>query len=202
MPNFSNTSAPRDFNDLIPKGTVAPMYLRIKRGGYGDGGLLTSTTTNKGRSAYLDTEITIISGPYKGRKLWIRLTVEGENHAAAIANSHDLLGSVLRSGHNLSSTETNPEALGKLDNVPYGNFDGWHFNGKVGVEKGKPKDDGSGEKWPDKNTLASGVTKDMPGWPGPVEQSPLPDSGVAPVTLRATPPVSPAPIVPPPWALR
>ena len=199
MPNFSNTSAPRDFSDLIPKGTVAPMYARIKRGGYGDHGLLTLASTEKGQSAYLHLEITIADGSHKGRKFWTRLTVEGANHSAAIANSRDLLGSILRSGHNLSSTDVSPEALRKLDNVSYENFHGWHFIGKVGVERGKSKDDGSGEKWPDKNTLLSGVTKDMPGWPGPVEQGPLPDGGASP-SAPPFPPVPPAPIARPPWA--
>ena len=83
MPNFSNTSAPRDFSDLIPKGTVAPMYARIKRGGYGDHGLLTLASTEKGQSAYLHLEITIADGSHKGRKFWTRLTVEGANHSAA-----------------------------------------------------------------------------------------------------------------------
>jgi hypothetical protein len=200
MPNFSNTSTPRGFGDLIPKGTIAPMNARIKRGGYGDGGLLTSTTTYKGRSAYLDIEITLTDDPYKGRKLWTRLTVEGENHHAAAANSRDLLGSVLRSGHNLSSTDMSPEALGKLDNVSYETFDGWRFTGKIGVERGKLKDDGSGEKWPDKNILVSGVTKDMPGWPGPVEQGPAPDRDPSPATPASTPVVPAASIPRPSWA--
>ena len=81
MPNFSNTSAPRDFSDLIPKGTVAPMYARIKRGGYGDHGLLTLASTEKGQSAYLHLEITIADGSHKGRKFWTRLTVEGAKTA-------------------------------------------------------------------------------------------------------------------------
>jgi hypothetical protein len=203
MPNFSNTSAPRDFSDLIPKGTVAPMYVRTKRGGHGDRGLLTSASTEKGQSAYLHIEITITDGPYKGCRLWTRLTVEGANHSAAIANSHDLLGSILRSGHNLPSTDMRPEALAKLNDVSYEIFDGWRFIGKVGVERGKVKNDGSGEKWADKNILVAGVTKDMPVWPGPVEQGPLtdgPDRGLSPVAPGPNPPVPPSSIARPSWA--
>jgi hypothetical protein len=169
MPDFSNASIPKEFGELIPKGTIAPMFARIKRGAYGEAGLLTPASTEKGRSAYLHLEVTLTGGDHKGRKLWTRLTVEGDNHAAAIERSFDLLGSMLRSAFNLAMSDASPETQGKL-NVGFEVFDALHFYGKIGVDRGKLSNDGSGGRWPDQNTLIAGVTKDMPGWPGPVAQ--------------------------------
>jgi hypothetical protein len=194
MPNFSNTSAPREFGELIPKGTIAPMVSRVKRGNYGEGGWLTFANTEKGKSAHLSVEVTVTGGPHKDHKLWARLTVEGSNHSAAIANSFDLLGSILRSGFNFAMSDTSSEALAKLD-VGYEAFDGLHFYGKVGLAKGKLANDGSGERWPDKNNIVSGVTKDMSDWPGPIAQDPGfggPSS--------STPSAPAAPIARPSWA--
>jgi hypothetical protein len=188
MPDFGNTSAPRDFGELIPKGTVAPVQLRIKRGGHGEGGLLTATSTEKGDSAYLHVEATILDGAHKGRKLWGRYTVEGANHASAIGPSYDLLGSLLRSARNLTMADRSPEALAKL-NAGFKTFDGLCCVVRVGVEKGKLKSDGSGESWPDKNTIASGVCRGDAGWPGPIEQKPL-DDDLSPV-MGGAPPAPP-----------
>ena len=193
MPDFSNASMPKEFGKLIPKGVIAPMFARIKRGACGDAGLLTSARTEKGRSAHLHLEVTLTGGDHKGGNLSIRLTVEGDNHAAAIANSFDLLGSILRSAFNLTMSDTSPEAQTKL-NAGFEVFDGLHFYGKIGVERGKLTNDGSGERWPDKNTLTTGVTKDMPGWPGPIAQDVGFTAGPSPTTASASS------VPPPSWA--
>jgi hypothetical protein len=115
--DFTKGQTPREFDDApIPKGVVAPMQARVKRGNCGDGGWLTPAATEKGKSAYLHLEITVTDGPYKGRKLWPRPTVEGdgEGHAEAAERSLNLLTSVLRSGHNLSSKDDSDDARAKL----------------------------------------------------------------------------------------
>ena len=43
-------------------------------------------------------------------------------------------------------------------------FDGLTFMARIGIEKGKPKKDGSGENFPDKNIIASVITPDRKGW--------------------------------------
>ena len=192
MPDFSNASMPKEFGELIRKGVIAPMFARIKRGAYGEAGLLTPASTEKGRSAYLHLEVTLTGGDHKGGNLSIRLTVEGDNHAAAIANSFDLLGSILRSAFNLAMSDTSPEAQAKL-NAGFEVFDGLHFYGKIGVERGKLTNDGSGERWPDKNTLTTGVTKDMSGWPGPIAQEVGFTAGPSPATPSAPPASRPRP---------
>ena len=85
-------------------------------------------------------------------------------------------------------------------------FDGLMFIAKIGVEKGKPKNDGSGENYADKNVLAAVITPDKAGW-HPVTQAPPFDSGggngaAAPGSSppSGAPPSGNPPITPPEWA--
>ena len=50
-------------------------------------------------------------------------------------------------------------------------FEGMCFMVKIGVEKGEPKNDGSGGNYADKNCIGLVITKDKQGW-RPVEQDP------------------------------
>jgi hypothetical protein len=77
---------------------------------------------------------------------------------------------------------------------------------KIGVEKGKPKNDGSGENYADKNVLAAVITPDKAGW-HPVTQVPSVNGGgngsaAAPGSPSSSgaPPSGNPPIPPPNWA--
>jgi len=82
-------------------------------------------------------------------------------------------------------------------------FDGLVFIARIGLRKGEPKKDGSGN-WPDKNFLAAAISPDHREW-HPVEQ-PLPFNGggaaAAPASTASAdaPPAGAAPIQPPKWA--
>src|SRR5262249_59310446 len=70
----------------------------------------------------------------------------------------------------LKPNDTSPQAR-VARNVSLKDFEGKTFIAKIGVEKGGPKNDGSGENWPDKNVLAGVITPDKKDW-HPVEQPP------------------------------
>jgi hypothetical protein len=192
--DLSKTSTPRDFGAVIPAETVVPMQIRIKPGGHGENGLLTAADTDKGRSAYLHLEFIITAGAYKDRKIWTRSTVEGDNHATAIEITSDFLGSLARSAYNFSAKDEGPEVEAKLKDFDLYMFDGLRVIGKVGVERGKT--DKAGEKWPDKNSVVAGITKDRKEWAkwGPVVQD-LNDN----IAGAMASPTAPSPIDPPPW---
>ena len=86
----------------------------------------------------------------------------------------------------------------------YKELEGLNFLGKIGIEKGAPKNDGSGENWPDKNILAAIITPDRREW-HPVTQPP-PFNGGGPATSgsaapsSSAPPTSTPPITRPGWA--
>jgi hypothetical protein len=136
-------------------------------------------------------------GPHKDRKIWTRSTVEADNHATAIEITTDFLGSLARSAFNFSATEAGLEIDAKLKSFDFPAFDGLRVIGKVGVERGKL--DEAGEKWPDKNTVVAGVTKDKAkDWApwGPVVQDDLNDN----IAGTVASPTASSSIDPPPWA--
>jgi hypothetical protein len=196
--DLSKTSTPFDPGALIPSGATAPMQIFVKPGGHGENGLLTAAETKKGRSAYLHLEFVVTAGPHKGRKLWKRSTVEGDDHAAAAAITFDLLGSLARSAYNSAATDTGPEVDARLGAFDYATLNKLRVIGKIGVERGGTNET-TGEKYPDRNTVVSGVSKDAKEWAqwGAVAQDV--DDGLAGAVPSASgPPVSSGD--PPPWA--
>ena len=79
--------------------------------------------------------------------------------------------------------------------VELNDFNGVRFIAKIGVEKGKPKNDGSGESYADRNFLAAVVTPDKKDWHA-VEQMQQPAGQASPTTSPSTL----APIAKPVWA--
>jgi hypothetical protein len=86
----------------------------------------------------------------------------------------------------------------------YKELEGLNFLAKIGIEKGAPKNDGSGENWPDKNILAGIITPGRREY-HPVVQPP-PFNGGGPATSGSAAPsgsapsTSTPPITRPGWA--
>jgi len=76
-------------------------------------------------------------------------------------------------------------------------FDGKNFIAKIGIEKGGPRKDGSGN-YADKNVLAGVITPDKTDW-HPFEQPPPFDGGGSDPT-GSTPSTPAAPVERPDWA--
>jgi hypothetical protein len=66
------------------------------------------------------------------------------------------------------------------------------FIARIGIEKGQAKNNGTGENYPDKNTIAQIITPDKKGWHA-VEQAP-------PGPKSSSPADAPAVITKPAWA--
>jgi len=196
--DYSTAPPPRDL-ELIPHGTVATCILHLRPGGAGEGGLL--KRSKDGGCEMLDCEFTVVDGLYKGRKFWEYFVVKGttSGHAQAIEVSHSALKAVLDSALGLKPDDMSPQARAART-VDYKDFEGKAFIGKIGIEKGKPKNDGSGESWADKNILAAVITPDKREW-HPVEPPPPFNSGGGSAAASpASPSSSAPPIVRPGWA--
>jgi hypothetical protein len=176
--DYSNAPPPRDF-EPIPAGTVATTVLHIVSGNAGENGLL--TRSQDGGCEMLVAELTIIDGNYKGRKVWERYILAGTRpgHAQATDISRGVLKAILDATRGLKPDDMS-DAARAARTVELGAFEGATFLAKLGIEKGKAKNDGSGENWPDKNTLAAVITPGMKEW-RPIEQPP-PFEGGAPVS--------------------
>jgi hypothetical protein len=182
--------------ELIPHGTVATLSLKIRAGGAGEGGLLKRSA--KGDCEMLDLEFAVVDGPYVRRKFWEYLILAGttDGHAKAAKVSRGTLRAIIESAKGIKPEDVSPQAR-QARTVELKDIDGMTFVAKIGVEKGKPRNDGSGENYADKNILAAVVTPDKKDW-HPVEQPPPFDSGSG-GSGGATPPAS-TPIAKPAWA--
>jgi hypothetical protein len=149
----------------------------------------------------LSCEFVVVDGPYSRRKFWANLVLEGTTagHAQAAEISRGILRNILESARNIRPDDMSDQArarrmasLKDFDNIP--------FIARIGVEKGKPKNDGSGENYPDRNVLAGIITPDKKEW-HPVEQPPPFDGGGAGAAASPPPSATPAPgIAKPSWA--
>ena len=194
--DYSDAPPARDL-ELIPHGTTATLVLHPRPGGVGEDGML--KRTRAGDAEMLDCELVVADGPHAKRKFWERWilsgTTAGQAQAAEIARS--TLKAILDSAFGLKPDDVSPQARAART-VSLKQFEGMTFIGKIGIEKGKPKNDGSGENWPDKNILAGVITKDKKDW-HPVEQPP-PFNGGGGVASSSTPPNAAPPIRRPGWA--
>jgi hypothetical protein len=194
--DYTDAPPPRDM-EPIPHGTIATLVLHIRPGGVGEDGML--KRSKAGDAEMLVCEFTLADGTHKGRKVFEHLLLEGTTagQAQAVEISRSKLRAILDSALGLKPDDISPQARAART-VSLKQFEGMTFMGKIGVEKGKPKNDGTGESWPDKNILAAVITPDKKEW-RPSEQPPPFNggSGGAPSSVPSTPA---APIGRPEWA--
>jgi len=194
---YDYTDAPpvRDL-ELIPHGTIATLVLHVRPGGVGEDGML--KRTRAGDAEMLDCELAIADGPHTKRKFWERWivsgTTAGQAQAAEIARS--TLRAILDSAFGLKPDDISPQARAART-VSLKQFEGVSFIGKIGIEKGRPKNDGSGENWPDKNILLAVITPDKKDW-HPLEQAPPFNGGGG--GAQTAPSNAAPPIARPGWA--
>jgi hypothetical protein len=193
--DYTDAPPPRDM-EPIPHGTIATLVLHIRPGGVGEDGML--KRSKAGDAEMLDAELTIADGPYKGRKCWAYWILAGttDGHAKSADINRGTLKAILDSALGLKPDDVSPQARAART-VSLKQFEGMTFIGKIGIEKGKPKNDGTGESWPDKNILAAVMTPDKKEW-HPSEQPP-PFNGGGSGAQAASPSAAP-PIERPGWA--
>ena len=193
---YDYSDAPPSQFEVIPHGTTATCVLHIRPGNVGEDGLL--TRSKDGGCEMLVSELTIADGPYKGRKLFERWILAGttDGHAKSADINRSTLKAILDSALGLKPDDLSPQARAART-VDLKQFEGMSFIGRIGIEKGRPRNDGSGENWPDKNILAGVVTPDKRDW-HPVEQLPSFNGGGG--GAQAAPTGTASPIARPGWA--
>jgi hypothetical protein len=166
--DYSSAPHSRDV-ELIPNGKVASVQARIRPGGAGEGGLL--KRSKDGACEMLDLEFVLVDGPYARRKVWTNLVLEGTTpgHAQAVEISRGVLRGILESARGIKPDDLSEQARARRM-ADLKDFDNIVFVARIGVEKGKPRPDGSGENYPDKNVIAA-ITPDKQEW-HPVDQPP------------------------------
>ena len=198
--DYSDAPQPRDF-ELIPANTIATLSLHIQGGGAGEDGML--KRSRDGRCAMLPLEHTLLDGEFAKRKVFENLIVEGVDHDKAIEISRAKIKAILDSALGLDPKDVSPQARAARTKS-YKELEGLVFIGKIGIEKGTPKNDGSGENWPDKNILAGIITPDRREWHPVVQPPPFNGGGPAAsgsvTPSGSAPSTSTPPIARPGWA--
>jgi hypothetical protein len=188
--DYTEAPPPRDF-ELIPHGTIATLNLHIRPGGAGEDGIL--KRSKDGGCEMLDCELTVVDGPHKGRKFWQNWVLAGttDGHVQAADISRGTLKAIIDSALGIEPNDKSAQARASRT-ISLKQFESMRFIAKIGVEKGRARNDGSGENWPDKNILAGVITPDRKEWhrvEQPPESPPF-DGGSAADQAAAAPPVT------------
>jgi hypothetical protein len=194
---FDYTDAPPPQFELIPENTIATVSIHIRAGGVGEDAMC--KRNKAGDAEMLDLEFTLIDGPYKARKFWNNLLLEGttDGQKKMAASNKGVLKAILDSALGLKPNDVSAEARAART-VSVKKFEGINFIAKIGIEAGGPKNDGSGGNWADKNILIGVITPDKTDW-HPVEQPPAFDGGGS-APSSSTPSAPAAPVERPDWA--
>ena len=157
MSNLDFNGADRQF-DLIPDNTIAPVIMRIKPGGQGEGGWLRPSQNSD--AMMLECELTVLEGPFAKRKIFQYMVVSGgkvneKNESIAGNITRSNLRAILESARNINPDDMSPEAAQKRC-CPggYAEFNGICFVAKIGIEKGQ-------NGYNDKNRIKAVITPDM-----------------------------------------
>src|SRR5262249_18582847 len=190
---YSQAPDPRDFSELMPHGTIATVQMRLRPGNVGEDGIC--KRTSKGDAEMLDCEFVVVDSTYAKKKFWDNFILAGttSGQQEMIFTNRGRLKKILESARGIKSGGNSEQKLAK-DQADLKDLDNIVFIAKVGLQKGEPKSDGSGEKWPDKNYLAGAIGPEHKDW-HPVEQpAPFNGGGVgAAATPSSAVPTSSAP---------
>jgi hypothetical protein len=183
--DFNDATGKQRSTDLIPAGTVAVLQIKVRPGNAGEGGWL--KRSKDGNSEALDLDLTVIGGPYNGRKLWLLLTLDGttEGHAQAKEISRAKLCAIIECARGIRPNDMSETARQARHLNSYGDFDGLRFIAKIGIEKGAARPNGDGA-FADKNRVLEIITPDRKEWQK-VDQPP-PQPTAAPGALVTPPP--------------
>ena len=158
-----------DFNDaeqqpsfeLIPKGTIAPVRMSIKPGGFDDpsqgwlGGYATQNFDSG--SVYLSCEFVILEGPFVKRKMWSNIglySAKGPNWANM---GRTFIRAALNSARNIRPNDNSPQAAAARRIAGFHELDGLTFIARIDIDS----DDRGGYK----NVIKLAIEPDHPDYP-------------------------------------
>jgi hypothetical protein len=162
------TGSWNDFNDadsqtsydLIPKGTIVPVRMTLKPGGYDDpsqgwsGGYATRNETSG--SVYLNAEFVLLEGPHAKRKVWTLIGLMSHKGPEWGNMGRSFVRGILNSARGLSDKDNSPQAQTARRIHGFFDLDGIEFLAKIDVGK-----DTNGDA---KNEIRFAVTPNHRDW--------------------------------------
>lgn len=184
--DFNDAEQQTDF-ELIPKGTVAPVRMTIKPGGYNephegwDGGYATRSAETG--SVYLAGEFVVLDGPYARRRIWSNIGLYSPKGPTWGQMGRTFLRAALNSARGISSRDHSPTAAAARRISGFRDLDGLEFIARIDVER-----DGRGDL---RNVIKQAVEPDHPGYVR-IASPAIPTAGVMPTATPAAPVVAPS----------
>ena len=155
--DFNDAEQQQGF-DLIPRGTLVPVRMTLKPGGYDapeqgwDGGY--ATESHETGSIYLAAEFVITAGPHAKRKMWSSIGLHSEKGPTWGQMGRSFIRAALNSARNVHPQDHSPQAVAARRIDGFHELDGLEFLARVDVEK-----DSRGQ---DRNVVKFAVEPDHP----------------------------------------
>ncbi len=191
------TTAWQDFNDadqqqgfeLIPKGTVVPVRMTIKPGGFDDpnqgwtGGYATQSPTTG--SIYLAAEFVVTAGEYAKRKMWSNIGLYSAKGPTWGQMGRSFIRATLNSARNVHPQDNSPQASAARRIQGIHELEGLEFLARVDIEQDA--------KSQDRNVVKIVIEPDHPDYARlmGVPAKAKPDSGNSGAPLQTTPVYAP-----------
>lgn len=194
--DFNDAEQQQDF-DLIPKGTLVPVRMTIKPGGYDNpdqgwvGGYATESFETG--SIYLAAEFVVTAGEYAKRKIWSNIGLHSKKGPAWGQMGRSFLRAALNSARNVHPQDHSPQAAAARRIQGFHELDGLEFIARVDIEKDA--------KGMDRNVIKFAVEPDHPQYARLKGAPPSPHAGgTAPRAPAQAAPQRPPVTGKPSWA--
>lgn len=157
-----NDADPQTSFDLIPKGSIVPVRMIIKPGGYDDPsrGLTGGYATHKPETGtvYLSCEFVITEGQYARRKVWSLIGLSSQKGPEWGNMGRTFIRGILNSSRGFSDKDSSPQATQARRINGFIDLDGIEFLAKIEMEKDRYDED--------KNVIKFAVTPDQKEYQG------------------------------------
>lgn len=172
--DFNDADQQQGF-DLIPKGTIVPVRMTIKPGGFDDpaqgwtGGYATESFETG--SVYLAAEFVVTGGVHAKRKMWSNIGLHSRKGPTWGQMGRSFIRAALNSARNVHPNDNSPAATAARRIQGFHELDGLEFLARVDIEKDA--------KGGDRNVVKIAVEPDHPEYARHMGVAPKPQSGGA-----------------------
>lgn len=170
--DFNDADQQQGF-DLIPKGTIVPVRMTIKPGGFDDpaqgwtGGYATESFETG--SVYLAAEFVVTGGVHAKRKMWSNIGLYSRKGPTWGQMGRSFIRAALNSARNVHPNDNSPAATAARRIQGFHELDGLEFLARVDIEKDA--------KGGDRNVVKIAVEPDHPEYARHMGVAPKPQSG-------------------------
>ena len=159
--DFNDADSQQSGFDVIPKGTVVPVRMTLKPGGFDDhnqgwtGGYATESFDTG--AVYLACEFVVTGGPFAKRKMWSNIGLHSAKGPTWGQMGRSFIRGALNSARNVHPKDETAQASAARRIESFADLDGLEFIARVDVEKDN--------KGADRNVVKVALEPDHPDYP-------------------------------------